>query len=482
MQHATRSTGRHRPVLLLLIAAACGGGGDGGTSPQTVASVVITAPAAPPSFQTLTRTVQFTAVARDASLATIPGATINWNSTNTAVATVSGSGLVTAVGNGSTLVTASSGAFSSASVTVTVAQFANGVNVTPGSVAFGAIGSTRQLAAVVVDSSGAAVAGAPAVTWTRVGTGTTATVSVSGLVTSTAVGASDTAVATASAKEGRAPISVTQVVASVLVSPAGTDTLSTTGRTKQYTAIARDSQANTIGAAVIAWSSSSPSVATVGAGTGLATAVADGSTNVIATSNTITGQRPLVVRRYAQNFSLTPPNATITTPLGTQIFLGTAEDSVPTSLPITWASRTTSVLTLSATSGVQVTANATGNGTSYVVMSAGTRLDSALVTVSGQPSAPLTATVLVGSGNIFQSQRNNTSNPAVDTIAVGGQVTWQGQGGNHTIQSTGAPTFTSNLSQLGLGTYSFTFNDAGTYQYNCSIHGNQMTGRIVVLP
>jgi plastocyanin len=29
-------------------------------------------------------------------------------------------------------------------------------------------------------------------------------------------------------------------------------------------------------------------------------------------------------------------------------------------------------------------------------------------------------------------------------------------------------------------TYTFTFNTPGTYQYDCAIHGELMTGRVVV--
>ena len=61
-----------------LLLGGCGGGGDG-TPPVTVASVTITQPASPPSFQTLGRTAQFAAVAKDAGGATIGTATITWN-------------------------------------------------------------------------------------------------------------------------------------------------------------------------------------------------------------------------------------------------------------------------------------------------------------------------------------------------------------------------------------------------------------------
>lgn len=482
MSQSVRTAGPLRWLFALLPVVACGGGGGddgGGTGVQTVASVAITAPAGPQSFQTLTRTAQFTAVARDASSATVAGATISWLSSNPSAATVSGTGLVTAVANGSTQITASANGVTSSAVTVTVAQVVANVTPTPASVAFGAIGATRQLAAALVDSSGAPVAGAPAVTWTREGTGTTASVSAGGLATAIAAGASDTAVATAGGRTARIPIAVTQVIASITVSPTPADTLRTTTRTKQYSAAAADSLGNPIAGASITWSSSAPAVATVGASTGLATAVADGSANIIATAGSVTGQRTLVVRRYASTFGLNPTSGTITTALGTVIFLGTAQDSISTNLPITWATRSGTIAGLSATSGAQVTATGAGNGSTYIVMSAGTRSDSAQLTVSGQAVAPLTATVLVGN-LFFRSQRNSTQNEAVDTIAVGGTVTWEGTGGSHTVQSQGAPSFPSS-GTFGLsGTYSFTFPSAGTYAYDCAIHGSSMTGRVVV--
>ena len=467
-----------RSLLLALIAGACGGGGDGGgTQPPTVASVAITAPAAPPAFQTLTRTVQFTAVARDAANATLAGAVIAWNSSNASVATVNGSGLVTAAGNGTTQITASSSGVTSPAVAVTVAQVVATVNVTPAAVAFGALGSSRTLTAAPVDSSGATVSAAPVATWTRAGTGATATVSAGGLATALAIGASDTAVATIGTKTGRIPISVTQVVASILVNSTGPDTLKTTTRTKQYTAIIRDSQVNTFAGPTIGWSSSVPGVASVGAVSGLATAVTDGGTNIIATASGVPGQRALVVRRYAQTFTLTPPTATITTPLGTQIFLGTAQDSVATDLAIAWVSRSVGIASLSSASGPQVTATGRGNGTSYIVMSAGTRGDSSFLTVSGQPTAPLTASVAVD--NFFFQSTTNSTRPAADTVAVGGTVTWTWVTSNHSVQSQGSPSFISSATKSS-GTYQFMFNTAGTYAYDCAVHGPSMSGTVVV--
>ncbi len=471
---------RWLPGLLALLNGACGGGGDGGTAPPTVASVVITAPAGAIAFQTFTRTSQLSAVARDAGGTTISGAAISWATSNAAAAAVSNAGIVTAVGNGTANITASSGGVISAPVAVTVTQYAAGVGQLPAAVAFGALGSTRQLGGAVADSSGAAVVGAPAVTWTRAGTGLVATVSPTGLVTSIGIGNTDTAVATAGTAVTRVPITVAQLITAVIVSPALPETLRTTGRTRQYTAAARDSNANTVAGAAFTWSSSSPSVATVGAGTGLATAVSDGNTQVTATTGGVGGSRPLHVIRVAQTFSLAPGSATITTDGGTQLFTGSALDSIGTALPLTWLSRTPTIAGVSPGSGLTTTATAVGNGTAYIVLSGGTRADSSLLTVTGQGAGiPLAADVTVGD-SYFRSLRNSTQNEAVDTVGVGGTVTWTWVGSlSHSTQSTGAPSFPGSVVQTS-GNFQFLFGAAGTYTYICSVHGASMSGRVVV--
>jgi hypothetical protein len=46
----------------------------------------------------------------------------------------------------------------------------------------------------------------------------------------------------------------------------------------------------------------------------------------------------------------------------------------------------------------------------------------------------------------------------------------------------GSPSFTSSGILTGSGSsYSFTFTAPGTYQYDCAVHGQMMTGTIVVL-
>jgi plastocyanin len=101
------------------------------------------------------------------------------------------------------------------------------------------------------------------------------------------------------------------------------------------------------------------------------------------------------------------------------------------------------------------------------------------------PPPPPPSTVQVTVGNIFfKSVRNGTMDPAVDTVAVNGMVkwTWTGTGSvRHSVESTGSPSFTSSAILTGNGqSYSFQFNQAGTYTYDCAVHGGSMTGRIVV--
>ena len=84
----------------------------------------------------------------------------------------------------------------------------------------------------------------------------------------------------------------------------------------------------------------------------------------------------------------------------------------------------------------------------------------------------------------FLSDRNWTTDPAVDTVAVGTTVTWTwvtGPAVSHSVQSVGSPSFTSSELTGGVGvTHSFKFTQPGTYLYNCRAHPGNMFGRVVV--
>jgi plastocyanin len=103
-------------------------------------------------------------------------------------------------------------------------------------------------------------------------------------------------------------------------------------------------------------------------------------------------------------------------------------------------------------------------------------------TSGGTPGSGDVAVIV---GDIFmKSQHNGTVNPAVDTVAVGGSVTWTWTNTGsvpHGIQSLGSPSFASGTVLTGDGsTYRVTFTTPGTYQYDCLVHGTMMPGTIVV--
>jgi hypothetical protein len=96
-------------LLLLLLAVGCAssdddGTGGGGSGPASVSLVP------KPATVQLATTLQVLAVVKDSSGATIAHPTLGWSSSDTSVATVSGSGLVTGVAVGTATITASIGA------------------------------------------------------------------------------------------------------------------------------------------------------------------------------------------------------------------------------------------------------------------------------------------------------------------------------------------------------------------------------------
>ena len=111
------------PLLTICAVAAWASGcGDGATSPppetRRVASVTVTPAAA--SLTAPDATVQLNARVRDGNGRSMPGVAVIWTSVRSEVATVGGSGLVAAAGNGTTTVAATVGAVAG-TATVTVA-------------------------------------------------------------------------------------------------------------------------------------------------------------------------------------------------------------------------------------------------------------------------------------------------------------------------------------------------------------------------
>ncbi len=383
------------------------------------------------------------------------------------------------------LLCASCGGSSTSDVT-TPAVLPASIVITPPTtpIVFGALGRTRQLAVTVLGTNGLVIAGSP-ITW-QSSNPAVATVSSTGLVTALANGNTNISASTGALVAPTVPIGVSQVVAAIAVTSSTglVDSLRTSTRTQQYLATARDSTGNAMSGAAFAWASTNTAVATVGASTGLVTGGATtGTTSIQATAAGITGSFPFAMFLFPATLTVAPATVTLSTPAATQLFTATVRDSVGANIvgTVTWTSRVAAVASLSNASGPTTTATALSNGTTRVILGVAGRIDSAFVTVTGQASAaPSSISVTVGDF-FFRSGRNNSQNLAIDTVAVGGTVTWNWSGtSTHNVSSTGAPTFTGSPNRSASGSYGFVFNTPGTYQYECGIHGASMAGTVVV--
>ena len=110
----------------LFFLGSCGGEGTPTTPPSTPTPTPVatsnTLSATTLSFASLGQTQPLSATVKDQNGATMSGATVTWTSSNNGVATVSASGVVTSVADGSAPIRATSGsATATASVTVTSA-------------------------------------------------------------------------------------------------------------------------------------------------------------------------------------------------------------------------------------------------------------------------------------------------------------------------------------------------------------------------
>ena len=265
--------------------------GKNGAAAITVSLVPVATVAVTPATGSLTNgaTLQLSAVTKDSAGNTLAGRVVTWLSSAPAVATVSASGLVTAVSAGSATITATSeGKSGTSAITVTAVPVAT-VTVAPATKTL-RVGTTAQLSAATKDSAGNTLTGR-VVTWSS-SAPAVATVSASGLVTAVSAG-SATITATSEGKSGTSAITVTVMpVSTVAVTPASGSI--NVGATLQLSAVTKDSAGTVLTGRVVTWSSSATGVATVSVN-GVVTAVAVGSATITATSEGKSGTSTISV-------------------------------------------------------------------------------------------------------------------------------------------------------------------------------------------
>jgi plastocyanin len=150
-----------RTIVAASVAAVAGACGGGGGSTTTGPTPVFTSVAVSPSSPTVSvgSTITLSAVAKDQNGAVLSAPAATWTSSNEAVATVDGTGVVTGVANGSATITAS---ITSGSITHTGAQSVD-VN-TPAATA--GVTATTQQAFSPPSVTIARAGGTGTVTWT----------------------------------------------------------------------------------------------------------------------------------------------------------------------------------------------------------------------------------------------------------------------------------------------------------------------------
>ena len=395
-----------------------------------VASVSV----APPSATVpMGQTVQLTATPKDANGTALTGRTVTWSSSNTAVANVDGSGIVTAAAAGSATITATSeGQSGTSSITVTSAAANKFV-----------IGDRVQTTDVTNIRS------APALSGSLVGTqaaGAQGTV-VGGPVLDAA---GDQAIrwqidfdqgADGWAAEAYLTKAVAVVpVSSVTVSPAST-TLQV-GQTVQLTATPKDANGNPLTGRTVTWSSSNPSVASVD-GSGLVTGGGTaGSATITATSEGQSGTSSITVSSVpvpVSSVTVSPASASVSAGQTVQL-TATPKDANGNPLSgrvVTWASNNTSVATVNGTglvSGVAagsatITATSEGqSGTASITVTvpvASVTVSPASASVPAGQTAQLTATPKDVNGNPLSGRVVTwaSSNTSVATVSSSGLVT-----------------------------------------------------------
>ena len=281
---------------------------------------------------------------------------VSWTSSNSNIVTVDSNGNVSAIKDGTAVITATTedgGKKATCSVTVNPIAV-TGVSLSQTSLTM-TVGDTQALSATVTPSN----ATDKSVTWSSSNT-SVATVSSSGLVTAKAAGSATITVKTNDGGK-KATCSVTVQAKTVAVTGVGLDKTSlsmTEGET--YTLTATVSPTNATNKSVT-WTSSSNSVATVSS-TGVITAKAAGSATITVTTTDGAKTATCTVTVKAATVPVTGVSLNKTS---LSLTVGDTESLTATVLPsnatdksVTWSSSKTSVATVSS-SGV-VTAKAVG--------------------------------------------------------------------------------------------------------------------------
>ena len=422
------------------------------TVAQAPAGISIEVEAEATTLTEIGQTLQLMVSVSDANDNPIAEPAVSWTSSDEAVVTVDGGGLVTAVGNGMADIVATAGDASDMvgiTVMVPAEPVATTVTVEPATHTIEAIGETVQLAAVVLDQHENVMADA-AVIWSS-GDETVATVDGDGLVTAVNNGMAEIT-AQAGDAMGSAAITVAQAPAGISIEvEAEATTLTEIGQTLQLMVSVSDANDNPIAEPAVSWTSSDEAVVTVDGG-GLVTAVGNGMADIVATAGDASDMVGITVMVPAEPVATTvtvePATHTIEA-IGETVQLAAVvldqHENVMADAAVIWSSGDETVATVDGDGLV----TAVNNGMAEITAQAGDAMGSAAITVAQAPAGisievEAEATTLTEIGQTLQlmvsvSDANDnpiaepavswtSSDEAVVTVDGGGLVTAVGNG------------------------------------------------------
>ena len=383
--HGSRARAICCAALLLLLACS----GDAPTTPSpppTPVPTTVTVTPAEASLSSLRETVQLAASVMDQNGNAMSGVTVTWSSSDADVATVSGNGTVTSMGNGEATITALAGT-ASGTAAVRVRQLAARTEIVPEAVTLEAA-DTARLAATVTDANGHVVEGAQ-IEWTSADD-TVATVDSQGLVTAVANGTATVWARSGTASDS-ASVTVRWVVAEIVIA-ADSIGFAALGDTARLSATVFDRRGNVIEDADVTWTSGDTAVAAVDS-LGLVTSVGNGRATITATADAVAAQAAVAVEQVPADMAVEPARVVFYDIGETAALAAHVRDANGHAIEgaaVAWASDDRSVVTVTPAG----TVTASGYGTTLVRASSGAVDASAEASVL-QPSPERDRQVLI---------------------------------------------------------------------------------------
>lgn len=439
-------------AVLALASLSCGSSSEPAGPTSTVATIVINPPA--PTLA-LNASLPLQVQVQDASGAVVADAPVTWSVRDPNIASVSETGVVTALALGTTEVAASSrGKSGIATITVQRTPVAT-VVVRPDRVD-ALVGSKTQLSATALDASQATLANRGFV-WTT-SNANVATVDASGSVTGVGAG-SAVITATSEGKSASSTFTIMQgAVATVVVTPSPITMVA--GQSTQLAASARDASGSVITGKSVVWSSSNTAVASVSS-QGVVSGVGAGSTTITATIDGVSGTSAVTVSDVpVAKVAVSPQGPTISTGSSVQLSatVTDANGTVVSNRAVSWTTSNAAIATVSSTGVVTgvipgtATITATSEGKSGSATVTVTLVPAGNVTVAptslaltpGQAGA-LTATVTDANGQVLTNRPVSwtTSDAAVATVSQTGDVTAVAPGGATITATSGSKSGTA---------------------------------------